>query len=217
MKDRYPRGGWDRHREERSFYPDDGAWNQSWNQDPYADYRIGQPPSFYDWRQPARHRAPGSIRAAVVLMCVAAGLFALTVAYNLLAYHVGAAYSASTLNGGTPGSVEIASAVTGIGSYLLSVLEIVLWLWLAMATSAGRSGARTGATILFLISTLGMLWFLFAFRTDWHLVSGEGPLSRALLVGMLTSVVFWVLRLAIVVLLWRRESSDFFDAKAAGW
>lgn len=217
MKDRYPRGGWDRHREGRPLYSDDSSWNQSWNQDPYSDYRIGQPPSFYDWQHPVRNRRPGSIRAAVALMCVVAGLFALTVAYNLLAYHVGAAYSASTLNGGTPGSVEIASAVSGIGSYLFSVFEIVLWLWMAMATSAGRSGGRTAATILFLIGTLGMVWFLIAFRTDWHLVSGEGPWSKALVVGMLTAVVFWVLRLVIVVLLWRRESSDYFDAKSAGW
>jgi hypothetical protein len=217
MKDRYPRRGWDRHREEQPPYSDDGAWNQSWIQDPYADYRIGQPPSFYDWRQPARHRRPGSIQAAVVLMCVGAGLFGLSVVYNLVAYHAGAVYGASTLSGGTPGSAEIASAVSGIGSYLGSVIEIAIWLWMAMATSAGRTGARSLATLLFVVGTVGLAIFLFAFRADWHLISGQGPLSKTLVVGMLTAVVFWVLRLAIVVLLWRRESSDYFDAKAAGW
>ncbi len=88
---------------------------------------------------------------------------------------------------------------------------------MASATSAGRSWARTAATVFFVFGTLGMAVFLLAFRSDWHLLSGEGALSTALLVGVLSAVTFWVLRLSIVVLLWRRESSAYFGAKAGGW
>jgi hypothetical protein len=218
MKDPQPRGGWEPHREGWPPYPSDGAWNQSWDRTPYSDYRGGQPPTFsYDWQHPVTPHRPRSIQAAVVLMWVGAGLLGLGLIYNLLGSHWGAGYGAIPLNRGAPGLVNIASAVSSIGSYFGAVLQIALWLWLASATSAGKSWARTVSTVFFVIGTLGMAVFLLELRSYWHLASGEGRLPTLLLVGALSAFAFWVLRLTIVVLLWRKESSAYFEAKATGW
>jgi hypothetical protein len=84
-----------------------------------------------------------------------------------------------------------------------------------VSSSSARPASTAHPAVVF--GTLGLAVFWLTFRSDWHLVSGGGPLSTALLVGMLSAVAFWVLRLTIVVLLWRRESSSYFAAKAAGW
>ena len=88
---------------------------------------------------------------------------------------------------------------------------------MASAAGAGRRGARTASTVFFVIGTLGLPEFLTGLRSDWHLTPGQGPLPTAVLVAVLPALVFWVLRLTIVVLLWRKESSAYFAAKAAGW
>jgi hypothetical protein len=150
-------------------------------------------------------------------MCLAAGLAALSLIYNLVTYRNVIEYGAIPPNSSTYGLLNVASALSGIGSVLGSVIVIVLWLWMASATSAGRSSARTISTVYFALGTLSLAVFLFEFRSDWYLTSGNGPLSTALTVGVVTAIAFWVLRLAIVVLLWRRESSAYFEAKASGW
>jgi hypothetical protein len=212
-----PRGGWEADRERWPQDRSDGAWNQSWDQAPYADYRGGQPPSFsYDWQHAVRPQRPRSIRAAVVLMCVGAGLSGLGLIYSVLGRPWGAGDGAIPPNGGAPGLVDVASAVSGIGSAFGAVLGIALWLWLASATSAGKSGARTASTVLFMLNTLSMALFLFELRPCWHLAAGEGPLSTFALF-VLSALASWVLRLSIVVLLWSKESSGYFEAKAAGW
>ena len=82
MKDPYPRGRWEPHRERWPPGRSDDAWNQSWDQAPYSDYLGGQPPSpSYPWQLPppvVPHR-PRSIRVAVGLMCLAAVLVAVWV------------------------------------------------------------------------------------------------------------------------------------------
>lgn len=218
MKDQYPRRRWEPDRERWPLNPSDGAWGQSWDQAPYSDDRGGQPPSFsYDWQHAVRPYRPRSIQAAVVLMWLGAGLSGLGLVYGLLGSHWSAGYGAIRLNSGAPGLVDVASAVSSIGSFLGGVLQIALWLWLASATSAGKSGARTASTVFFVLGTLGMAVFVAELRSYWHLAAGQGPLPAVVLAGALSAVVFWVLRLAIVVLLWRRESSAYFGAKAAGW
>jgi cytochrome bd-type quinol oxidase subunit 2 len=218
MKDPYRPRDWESHRDGRPAYPSDGSRNRSWDQDPYSDYRVWQSPSFpYDWQRGTRPNRPRSIQAAVALMCLSAGLTGLSVVYNLFIYRKVFEYGAIPPNSGAPGLLNVASAVAGIGSVLGSAIVIALWLWMASATSMGRSSARTIATVYFALGTLSLAVFLLEFRSDWHLTSGQGQLSTELTVGIVTSLVFWVLRLAIVVLLWRRESSAYFEAKAAGW
>jgi hypothetical protein len=212
MQDPDPLGDWSSYRKRLPPHRSDDAWNQSWGQDPYWNHRGAEPPSLsYDWRGAlTRPRRPWSISAAVVLMCVSAGLSALETIYSAIRSDW-AGYGATSLHGGAPGLQEAAAAVLSTGSVLFAVLGIALWLWMATAASAGTSLARTVATVYLVIGTLSMAVFWFELRSGW-LASGE-----TLLVIVLPAAAFWVLRLAIVVLLWTRESSAYFRSSEPAW
>ena len=82
-KDWYPRDRWDPHQERRPPRPTFVTPNQSWDQDPYAAYVGGQPPTAsYDWRPPpaVRSHRPRPVFEAAALTCVVLVLAALVAA-----------------------------------------------------------------------------------------------------------------------------------------
>jgi hypothetical protein len=193
MNDRYPRGRWDPPPERWPPGRSDDAWNQSGHV-PYWDNPASRLPHF-SYRRPQRPRA---IQIAVVLMCVAAGLGLI----NLI---------------GGP----IFMSGIGFGFAPGSVLYVALWLWMASANRTGKGWARIVVTVLFAIDTLGAAWgwwdVLAIAGAHRHLGSGfGGPLSTAVQLDMLSALGVWVLHLAIILLLWRRESSAYYAAVAAG-
>jgi hypothetical protein len=219
MKDPYPRGSWDPYRERWPPNPSDGAWNQSRDQSPYSDYFGGQSSSpSYDWQRAVTPHRPRSIQAAAVLMYVAAGLSGLSLVYYLIGnYWVRLIRGAPGLNNVATGVPSIGSVFGSVLGIAVSVLVIVLWLRMALATSAGNSWARTAATVWLGYGTLTTAVFLLSIRSDFHLGPAGRPLSTATLVAVLSALGFWVLRLTIVVLLWTKESSAYFGAEGAGW
>jgi hypothetical protein len=74
---------------------------------------------------------------------------------------------------------------------LVGLGVIALWLWMARATSQGRSWARVLSTVLFGLATL-------------ELIGNHGVLQ------LLCAVLTWLSGLAAVWLLWRPASSAFF-------
>jgi hypothetical protein len=217
MTDPYPRGDWERHRDRRRPYSSGGAWNQSRDQAPSSGYWDDQPSFPFDWQHAATPHRPRSVQAAVVLMCVGAGLSALDLIYDLIGGPWGAAGYGAIPRGASP-LVDVASTVSSVGSAVGAVVGIVLWLFMASAAGAGSSWARTAATVLVVIGTVSLAVFYLELRPYWHLGSGQGLLSSgALIAVLLPALVFWFLRLAIVVLLWRQESSAYFRAKAVSW
>jgi hypothetical protein len=194
MKDRYPRGRWERDRERWPPGPSDDAWNQS-GQVPYWDNPASRLPHF-SYRRPQRPRA---IQIAVVLMYVAAGLDGLFLILYLIASR-------------------------GLGIFFASGSIFGIVLWLCMAKWAVESWGRFTVTMYVAIGTLGGAWLWWsvsgAFGAHRHLVSGSGGLlSRAVqlvLSPLGVSLGEWVLQLTIVVLLWRKESSAYYASMAAG-
>ena len=86
---------------------------------------------------------------------------------------------------------------------LAGLALIGLWLWMARATSQGRSWARILSTVLFGLATLE---FLSALE-----VIGKNGVAQAFVAGLT-----WLSGLGAVWLLWRPASSAFFkSAKAA--
>ena len=86
--------------------------------------------------------------------------------------------------------VSVASGVIGIG----------LWIGMALANRAGQSWARIVATVLFAIYTLLLL----------------GGLKRAgVAAGASTSLLVWLIGLGTIIMLWRRESSEYFNPPRA--
>ena len=75
------------------------------------------------------------------------------------------------------------------------VIAAAVWIGLALACRGGRNWARITGTVLFGLSTVDTL------------VGLTAPLAALVKIW---AVLVWLVALAAVVLLWRRESSAFF-------
>ncbi|WP_300609838.1 hypothetical protein [Trebonia sp.] len=80
-----------------------------------------------------------------------------------------------------------------------------LWLWMAQANKGGRSWARIMATVFFgfltIVEPLILAWLITLHITVTFLV-----------VSFTFFLVYWLTGLSAVVLLWRRPSSDYYNA-----
>jgi NADH:ubiquinone oxidoreductase subunit 6 (subunit J) len=81
---------------------------------------------------------------------------------------------------------------------VVGLLSIGLWLWLARACNRGRNWARITGTVLFGLDTLLILLSVSRLKAG---------------VGVLVDLVIWLIGLAAVVLLWRKESSAYFASQ----
>ena len=82
---------------------------------------------------------------------------------------------------------------------VVGLISVGLWIWLARAAKRGRNWARITGTVLFGLDTLLILLSLSRLR-----VGAAG----------LIDVLSWLIGLGAVILLWRRDSSNFFGAQA---
>ena len=145
---------------------------------------------------PALTRAapPRPVKTAVVLMYVGAAVTAVTLIVTVLTIH-----SIET-------TMETRANYTPAQAHQLAVAAIVealitlgLWLLMAWANRSGRNWGRITATVLFGLNTIGLL---LAF------------LRGAAAVNLVFAVVVWLIGLGAIVLLWRKESSQYFAAAA---
>ena len=100
------------------------------------------------------------------------------------------------------------------------IVAVLVWLWIAWKNRAGRSWARVVATVLFGLSCLGLPELL----TGGHLSGMPSTLTAAdgatITVPpvavpawlIAAGVVNWLLGLAIIILLWQRAASGYYDA-----
>jgi hypothetical protein len=85
------------------------------------------------------------------------------------------------------------------GVIVVGLIGIGLWLWMAFMCKAGRNWARITGTVFFGISTLLLLF----------------SLSRASAAATLVvNILGWLIGLAAVILLWRKESTEFFTGQS---
>lgn len=161
----------------------------------FAPYPTGQAD------QPDSHTpAPASIRKAVWLMYAGATLSAVGL---LVALTSPSAVPKSLLSthptmGPATGHTEVKTIIGG--TVVSALLGIALWLWLAAMIRRGRGWARTTGTLLFTIFTLSLLI---------SLIHHASPANLTI------SLATWLVALAAVRYLWRRESSDFLATAAA--
>jgi len=152
-------------------------------------YPGGPSPYPTGW-QPGRQEPPQSIQRAVMLMYVGAGLEGLGLILNLIG--VG--------RSGSNGSSGAVGALIGLG----------LWLWMARANKEGKSWARVTSTVFFGIDCLLVLVLLAVILAVLH--SASPSAKTILLLSGLAGIVTWAIGLATVILLWRRESSEYYAA-----
>lgn len=100
----------------------------------------------------------------------------------------------------TQSSLDAAYAVAIGGAVFAALVGVGLWLWMAWKNGEGRSWARVVATVLAGINLLSTIYTLTAGRSTGA--------------SMAIAVVNLVLAAVILVLLWRKESSDFYAERS---
>lgn len=169
---------------------------------PPPDY--GQTPGG-PYAQAATITQPPPIKQAVMLMKVGAGLSLLGLLLSLLTMgsakdiirqagvDAGAPLTDDQLNGLATASIAFAvfAGLVGVG----------LWLWMAAANGKGRKWARVVSTVFFVLSLLSA-------------ASGSVQ-GRTPALSLVLSLVTVALGASILFLLYKKESTAFYDGMAA--
>ena len=147
---------------------------------------------------------PASIALAVKLMYAGAALSVLGIIVTFLSRDaIRDTVEKSSTNSATPmTSDQVDAAVSlAIGLSIFSgLIGVGLWLWMAAANGRGRKWARVVATVFFGLSVLFTLGSLV-----------QKPPVLSLLLGL----VSLLLGAYIIVLLYKRESTEYYEAQSA--
>ena len=173
--------------------------------DPYPSAPFGSMPSGPTGQGVPAAVPPPSIQRAVLLMRVGAALSVLSILITLLTRDSLRSRVTSTLrkSNAALSASQVDSAVSlAIGiAVVVGLVSVGLWLWMASANGKGRSWARIVATVLGVLSVLSLLFSL-----------AQGQMTT---LNLIVSLVSLALAIAILVLLWRKESSAYYDAVKA--
>ena len=144
---------------------------------------------------PERPPAPPSIQNAVKLMYAGAAISAVSLVISL-----------ATI-GGTKDAISkarpslTATQVNQLNTFIIAlavvsgVIGVALWLWMARKNGQGKNWARILSTVLFALATLDLFGVVSQPKTA---------------LGLIFPVLTWLAGLGAVVLLWRKESTEFF-------
>jgi len=148
---------------------------------------------------------PASIRLAVNLMRVGAAI-------SLISLVVGLATLGSLKDqirdqlieddpSTTQSTIDAAYGISIGFIVVFGAIGVLLWLWMAWKNGAGRNWARIVATVLAALNIVSTLISIMGGNTTT--------------VSAVFTILNVVLAIAILVLLWRKESSSFYAAHAA--
>jgi hypothetical protein len=144
---------------------------------------------------PTRPDPPRPVRIAVLLMYTGAALSAISLIVTVLSFHAieGVIRNASSTL--TAQQVHNDAIVAVTIAVVESLIAIGLWLLMAWGNKNGQRWARIVATVLFGLNTLFLL-----------LSFVRATVSASLAF----SVLVWLIGLGAIILLWRKESSQYF-------
>jgi hypothetical protein len=145
--------------------------------------------------EPQRPEPPATVLTAVKLMYAGAAVSAISLVATLVT--IGSLKTAIHKRSPnlTPAELHSAEVAGVVAAVIFGLIGIGLWIWMARANQAGKNWARITSTVFFGLDTLGALA---SFR------QAETLLSR------LISLLVWLIGLGAVLMLWRRESSEYF-------
>lgn len=156
-------------------------------------------------QRPAAPARPASIALAVKLMLVGAALSVLSLIYSLttisdLKDEVRDQLVKEDVNV-SQSMIDAGYAVAIVFLVLFGLVGAVLWAWMAWKNGQGRSWARVVATVFAALNVLGVLF------------TGTG--AGVDTVSLVLSLAGVVIAIVVLVLLWRKESSEFYAAADA--
>lgn len=151
---------------------------------------------------PAEIPQPSSIQNAVRLMWVGAGLSVIGLIITLASLgSMKDEIREQLIASGEEVTDEIVNAAYGVAIFagvVIGIIGVLLWLWMAWKNGQGRSWARIVATVLGVLNVLS---------TVYTSTAGTAPP-----LATIVSIINVILAVTILFLLWRKESSDFYDA-----
>ena len=197
--------------------PDGYGTPQYGSAPPPAGQQYGQAPP-YASVPPPPDQGPGSpyatagtttqpqpIKQAVMLMRVGAVLSVLSLIAALATIgSIKDMVRQAGVDSGTPMSestVNTAATAGLVAAVIFGLLGAGLWLWMASANGKGKKWARIVATVFFVVSVLSIVS---------NLAQGSTP-ALSLILGL----VSLVLDAYIIFLLYKKESTAFYDGMAA--
>ncbi|TXL62058.1 hypothetical protein [Aeromicrobium terrae] len=165
-------------------------------------FSAGQPPAEYPSATQPEPERPQSIRTAVRLMQVGAGLSALGTIVSIATIGSLKDSIEDSLRDSDPNvsqsTVDAAYSVAIVAGVIGGIIAVLLWLWMAWKNGQGRSWARVVATVFGGLNLLSTLFSLASPQADGFTIS--------------FSLINLVLAGAILVFLWRKESSAYYDS-----
>jgi hypothetical protein len=157
---------------------------------------------------PAKPPIPSTVQNAFYLMIAGAVLAVVgpivtiaqksTLRNQIISKNPG--FSTDQIN--TAVNVAVGAAVAG------AVIGIGLWLWMAFANRAGKNYARITSTVFFGLETLSVLAGLALSAGSTGSVKTSGA-------SVVVGVVTWLVGLVTIVLLWNKQSSNYFKPQQA--
>jgi len=149
-----------------------------------------KPPGPTPSARPARPAPPRTVKTAVLLMYAGAAVTAVTLIVTVVTIHS----IESTMETKANYTPQQAHQLV-VAAIVEALITLGLWLLMAWANRSGQVWGRMVATILFVANTIGLL-LAFARGAD--------------VVNLVFAIVVWLIGLGAIVLLWRKESSQFF-------
>ena len=150
---------------------------------------------------PTRPDPPRPVRTAVLLMYTGAALSAVSLIVTVLSFHAIERVIRNASSTLTAQQVHNDAIVAVTIAVVESLIAIGLWLLMAWGNKNGQSWARIVATVLFGLNTLFLLL---------SFVRATVSISLAF------SVLVWLIGLGAIVMLWRKESSQYFALAGPG-
>jgi hypothetical protein len=148
--------------------------------------------------EPVQPAAPPSVLNAVKLMYAGAAVSTVSLVVSL----IDISGTKAAIRKAKPSLT--AAQVNQLNTFIITlaivsgVIGIALWLWMAKANGQGRNWARILSSVLFGLATLDMFGVISQPKT---------------LLGLVFPVLTWLIGLAAVILLWRKDSTEFFKPR----
>jgi hypothetical protein len=145
---------------------------------------------------------PATMRKAVRFMLLGAAITAVFGLFEVIATIVDK--NSIDVNGKPPTSSEL---TTGIVILIVSyAIYVMLWLLMARFNRAGMKWARIVSSVLFAISTFQL------YQTIDSLHGGE-VITAADIIFIVFTVGLWVAGVGAIAMLWRPDSTAYFNAR----
>lgn len=139
---------------------------------------------------------PQPVVMAVRLMYAGAVVSAISLIVSLVTFGTTRAVIERANRSLTTAQIHRVETAVLVFVVVYGIIVIGLWIWLALANRSGRNWARIVATVLFGLNTL---------------VTLAGIVRSGPIAARLVPLLVWLIGLGAIVLLWQRESSDYFQ------